>query len=137
MKRAVASVLAVLALSGCAAAPSPGPTVTVTVPVTVMPSPAPTVTITATATRASDSPVDAYDAWWFCRSEILRMMAGVRPPYDEIDLNDYDASFVTADSTGFRVQAIGVAGDSSVGTGWCEVRGTAAAPVLDNYMYPP
>lgn len=126
-----ALIVPVLLLSGCAT-PEPSPTVTMQ----VTPAPAPTVTLNAS--RSGDSPLDEFDAWWFCRGEILEMMSGVRPPYDEISINEFDPTLVTNLGGGvFRLQMIGQAGDESISTAHCTVSGSVASPHLDDYNYPP
>lgn len=142
--RTSAIVLVSVAMVSLTSCSSPAEPTKPAVTVTAQPAPVPTVTVSAELARTGESPVDEYDAWWFCRGEVAEWMLGtaIKNPttssdWAELEFNAFDPSLITGDGNGYRTQIIGSAGDQSIGTAWCVVSGTVAAPVLDDYQYPP
>ena len=116
-------------LTACAS-PAPAPTVTVT----VTESPAPTAP--TSEARTAESPVDAYDAWQFCRAEVWYYVSGVRPPFEGLVANDFSEDFIDDANGVFTVQIMGEMGDRGVNSASCVVTGTVGSPKLETYLFP-
>lgn len=122
---------AALALTGCTAAAST-PAVTETVTVTAAPS--------AAVARTADSPIDAFDAYWFCRSAVFEFATGTSPAYEagELDFAPYSADIISESDDGFRVQLRGDLGDGdeNASSVYCIVSGTVGDPMLVDRLFP-
>ena len=120
-----------LVLSGCATevaeTPLPAPTDTVTT--------APETTAPEAEPRTPDSPVNAVEAFEFCRGEVLEF--SMVNDTDASNLNDFDESLVSEDEGTFTVQLKGEMGDRAMGAAYCAVGGTVGAPTLVDYQFIP
>ena len=100
----------------------------------------PTPSDPTAAARTADSPVDALDAYWFCRSEAFEFATGTSPAYEDgkLDFAAYSADIVSETDDGFRVQLRGDPGDGDENASavYCVVSGTAGQPTLVNRLFP-
>ncbi|MCU1422010.1 MAG: hypothetical protein JWN36_1661 [Microbacteriaceae bacterium] len=109
-------LVAVVALTGCAAQPTPGRTVTTTVTAT----PAPVA-------RSASDPLTGLDAWLAC-------LSAVRHEYEQesdatVQWYSYDPKYITPKGDGFEV-TIGFPDGEGSGVNTCIASGTVGDPTL-------
>jgi hypothetical protein len=95
----------------------------------------------ATHLRSASAPLDSAEAWYFCRSEVYRFVAGIRPGADPFSINPYRTRFIAPVAHHrWKVQLVGRLGQGveagRVNAAWCVVGGTVGAPKVISYLYP-
>jgi hypothetical protein len=86
----------------------------------------------ATSDRVADSPIDSFDAYYYCVGQVYEFAAG--SDEDPFELAAYADAEITDADGGYRVQLSGTADD--VDSVFCVVTGTVGNPSIDDYLYP-
>jgi ABC-type transport system substrate-binding protein len=121
----ITAAAALAALTGCSTAtPEPAATVTVT-------AAAPSASASADP-RTAESPIDSFDAYYYCVSKVYEFAAG--SDEDPFELAAYADAEITEADGGYKVQLQG-AGDD-LDSVYCVVNGTVGNPSIDDYLYP-